>query len=303
MIHIIIFSFNRALQLDALLSSIQKYWINISHHVTILYNTTDNSYQKGYNILKQKYPTYSFTKETIGNYKYPIKNYISFFNLKKLIRYKKCRVQKSNFRELLNQIIAQSNDDYIMFLTDDSIFINKVNIDNKLLLWISSSPQNNSFSLRLGRHINTPSKPLKIDEDIINWKYSDYKSFKNWGYPFSVDGHIYSKIIIKQLLNKIIFNNPSTLEAHVYDYVQKHGLLNIGKTSVSPFLLSYPLNMVQTMVDNESLNISPNKLNNYLLQGYNLYYPIPEEITTFQQYPNEVYLKKNTDTITLKASL
>lgn len=304
MIQIIVFSFNRALQLDALLASVQQHWSKTAHRLAILYNTSNDEYQAGYEILEKKYPQYQFIKEINGKSRYSCKDYLSFFNLKKLVRYKHCRWQKSNFRELLTNIINKTSCEQIMFLTDDSLFIRDVEIGHEIEDWIEQDPEQNSFSLRLGLGINNPQKLLPNSiNGIITWKYSDYTKYKNWGYPFSVDGHIYSKKLIKPLLDKVIFNNPSTLEAHLYDYSMKKHLLENGKTYTSTCLLSYPLNMVQTVAENESLGISTKELNDYFLTGYSLSYPIPEHITAFQQYPNKLLLCKDGNNIILETQI
>ena len=299
MIQIIIFSFNRAMQLDALLSSINFYWATLNYNVTIIYNTTDNNYDKGYNILQQRYKNFAFIKETNVITGYPFQCYFSVFNLKKIIKYKHCRLKKSNFRKLLNSLISKTNAKFITFLTDDSIFIRDVKINQEILSWIANNPYANSFSLRLGNNIDKPSKILTIENNIINWKYSDFKKYKNWGYPFSVDGHIYEKKALMRILSKVIFNNPSTLEAHIYDYSLKHHLFNNGKSNIAPYILSYPLNMVQEVADNESLGVSTELLNNYFLKGYSLIYPIPNNINSFQQYPQQITLKRENNEIQL----
>lgn len=292
MIQIIVFSFNRALQLDALLASIQQHWSKTTHQLTVLYNTSNDKYQAGYEILKKRYPKYQFIKETNGKHRYPCKDYLSFFNLKKIVKYKHCRWQKSNFRDLLIEIVTKSSCKQIMFLTDDSIFIRKVEINDEVLEWINQDPNQNSFSLRLGKSSNTPQKQLPSPIcNIISWNYSDYDKSNNWGYRFSVDGHIYSKQLMIKLIKNIIFNNPSTLEAHLHNYVHTHNLLNKGKTGINPCLLSYPINMVQTIVNNKSLGVSETLLNEYLLHGKHLIYPIPEYPTEFQQYPEYIVLK------------
>ena len=297
MIQIIVFSFNRALQLDALLASVQQHWRKTAHRLAVLYNTSNDEFQTGYKILEKKYPQYQFIKETNGKRRYPCKDYLSFFNLKKLVRYKHCRYEKSNFRDLLTKIVTESAYRQIMFLTDDSIFIREVEINDDILEWINQDPNQNSFSLRLGQSINTPQKQLPSPiRNIISWDYSDYDKSNNWGYRFSVDGHIYSRQLILKLINNIIFNNPSTLEAHLHNYTYIHNLLNKGKTGTEPYLLSYPINMVQTIVNNKSLGVSETLLNEYFLHGKHLIYPIPEHPTKFQQYPEHIVLEGVSDT-------
>lgn len=292
MIQIIIFSFNRALQLDALLNSIIEFWKLPDYKLSIIYNTSSEQFEKGYRTLREKYPQFSFVKETRKKSYYPLKNYFSFFNWKKITKYKYCRFQNSNFRFLLNQILGLTDCENIMFLTDDSVFIKEVNLDNADLSWINKKPKQNSISLRLGINITAPPKSMCLKDKRIEWEYNKYKSYKNWGYRFSVDGHIYNLEIIRWLLSKIIYTNPSTLEGHICDYVNRKQLLNNGMTFEYPYLLSFPINMVQTIVKNESLCVSVEQLNAYFLEGCTLNYIIPNNITEFQHYPQKLILKR-----------
>lgn len=297
MIHIIIFSFNRALQLDTLLNSIIENWESTDYKLSILYNTSSEEYQQGYERLKNKYSQFSFVKETQKKHYYQLKDYLSFFNWKKIIKYKHCRAQKSNFRVLLNQIIKETSSQYVMFLTDDSKFIEPVSISKELLLWIDENPSQHSISLRLGENINTPPNNIRKNKNVIEWNYYNNFAKKNWNYPFSVDAHIYNQAFIFSLLEKCIYTNPSTLEAHICDYVCKHKLLSIGKTFLKPLILSYPINMVQDIADNESLEISCEYLNKQFLDGYILDYPKQPSISTFQQYPKELLFIKGEEII------
>ena len=120
MIHIIIFSFNRALQLEALLSSIQRHWQKMDYKLSVLYNTTGGDFQKGYDVLQKEYPAYEFIKETRKSSGYHVSDYINTYNLKKLLKYPYMRRQKSNFRDLLNNMLAASGCEYTIYLTDDS---------------------------------------------------------------------------------------------------------------------------------------------------------------------------------------
>ena len=293
-LHIIIFSFNRALQLDALLQSIH---VNLKgkFKVSVLYNTSNDLFQRGYEKLKEENPTVSFIKENRNSFRYPSKLYFSLYNIKKLIRHPYIRKPKSNFRDKLIELVSLQNGDYTMFMTDDSLFTRETCLSDDIYNLISKSPTQNSFALRLGLELNNPPSSVRpLNESVLFWNYYNTgANLKNWNYPFSVDAHIYDTNFIKELSEKLVFMNPSSYECILCDYVCKHKLLSNGYSFQKYCLLSFPINIVQEVEDNESLNCSVEDLNNYFLEGYTLEYPIIEKADTFQQYPSFINLKKN----------
>lgn len=291
MIHIIIFSFNRAMQLETLLRSIHQYWGSTPHEVSVLYNTTKDAYQKGYEMLAAEYDSVKFIKESSRPQRYHLADYLHPYNWLKLIKYPHVRSQKSNFRDLLNESLRHSECDYTMFLTDDSAFFADVCLTKEHLAFINENPSQNQISLRLGTNNIQKPKSIKLAEDgTLQWRFSEYRNARSWGYTFSVDAHIYSSAVISNLLKKIIFCNPTTLEAHINDYTSKKKLLDRGMAYESPVIFSFPINMVQQIANNESLGISEALLNRYFLEGFKLEYEEPRIKTLFQVYPDNILL-------------
>lgn len=291
MTSIVIFSFNRAMELDTLVQSIIKYWETSDLRIFVIYNTTDEPYEKGYQLLQERIKgkiDILFLKESQSKSKYRFLDLFSLFNLKHYVKYPYIRKPKTNFRELLIECIDECSEQ-VMFLTDDSVFINNVTIPENLLFKVNQNPYQNSISLRLGLKMNNPPKNILINDKVINWEYYKQEINNNWGYPFSVDGHIYSKKIILELFKKIIFSNPSSLEMFCCEYVRLRKWLKNGITFIDPKLISFPLNMVQNIQNNKSSAVSPEILNSMYLEGKMLIYQIPENINTFQQYPEYFY--------------
>ncbi|MCQ2266211.1 MAG: hypothetical protein MJZ40_00695 [Bacteroidaceae bacterium] len=291
MIHIIIFSFNRAMQLDTLLRSIRLHWSSMPHKVSVLYNTTQETYQKAYEMLAAEYSYVEFIKETSRTQRYHSRDYFHPYNWLKLLRYPDVRRQKSNFRDLLIKSLRLSECSYTMFLTDDSAFFADVCLTKEQLAFIDENPSQNQISLRLG--IDNVQKPNSInlaDDGTLRWRFSKYRNARSWGYTFSVDAHIYSSSVIRNLLNRIIFCNPTTLEAHINDYTTKKKLLDRGMAFESPSILSFPINMVQQIADNESLGVSEALLNKFFLDGFQLVYEEPKIKSVFQVYPDNILL-------------
>lgn len=286
-IQIIIFSFNRAMQLDALLSSISKYIDkDLCERVSVIYNTSSSEYEEGYQLLKARYDCIFLKEKQLIHKSYPFDCYMSLFNWKKLVRNPKARQQHTNFRELTLQCLSETDAaDLTMFLTDDSIFIQHVKLKDEWLRRVCDNPSKIQLSLRLGKQFDVQPLQGKEQDGLMSWKYSDNPQNTNWGYRFSVDAHLYQTQDLKRVLSKCIFTNPSFLEGFVQDYARCQDLWNQGYSLTDPCILSYPLNMVQDVANNESQNVSPQLMNSLFLKGYQIVYPMPKRITAFQQYP------------------
>jgi len=293
MIQIIVFSFNRALQLEALLASIRRHWRHPEHKLSVLYNTTGGDYQKAYDMLQADYSEYKFVKETRTDVGYPFRDYCNIFNLKKLLKYPNLRVNKTDFRALLNGMLTASDSEYTMYLTDDSVFIEDVALTGDDLAFIDRNPAGNQISLRLGKCFSGCPDSIPFSEGHLEWDFHNYRDACSWGYNFSLDAHIYSTGLCRDLQYKIIYNNPTTLEADICHYTRLHQLMDRGRAFGYPAILSFPINRVQIITDNESMGVSVENLNRYFLDGYRLEYIVPEDISEFQQYPDSVRIRKD----------
>ena len=291
MLQIIIFSFNRAMQLDTLLRSVYRHFKFKGYKLKVLYNTSNSEFEKGYEILKNKYPQVKFVKESKSKDRFGIKEALCFYNMKKFIKHKHLHNIKSNFRTLLCEMLGEDAD-CSMFLTDDSAFYSDVYLTEYIFSWVNEKPFKRSFSLRLGLGVNQ-EEPKTEKNGFVYWDYYRSCEKKNWTYQFSVDGHIYSTKMLSRLADKIFFTNPSFFESMICNYVREHKMLNEGMCFKKSTLLSYPINMVQQVAENESLNASLEILNEKFLEGYTFDYKIPEKIEMFQQYPSYLTLTNN----------
>ena len=293
MIQIIVFSFNRALQLEALLSSIRRYWTRTAYRLTVIYNTSGDDFERGYTLLKRDFPDFQFVKETRSDHPWHSSDYFRFFNWKKILHYPNLRRQHSDFRDLLLGILSGSSAPYTMFLTDDSVFIRDVALSDKTLSFIDEAVTQNQISLRLGKRVSACPSDIPVQDGCLVWHFHQYPMETSWGYSFSVDAHIYSTSLMRQILGRVIFNNPNTLEGVACHYVRTRKLLDSGLTFEEPFILSFPLNRVQDVADNKSLGVLAEFLNELYLDGKRLEYASPDDIIEFQQYPSEVRLVKD----------
>jgi len=225
---LIIFSKNRACQLNLLLDSINLNANQLFDKISVLYKAEDQ-YIDGYDLLKTR-------------------TSIDF-------------IEEMNFRNDLIRII----DDDIMFTTflvDDAIFFDKITEPQKTLLnWHDNVI---CLSLRLGLNCvyshpaNLQYKinnygPVGIDDNFIMFVHTEQDG--DFSYPLSTDGHIYMTSVIKDLLVSVDFNNPNTLEANLQRF--KNVIPKLMISFKHSKLVSVPVNLVNTTFNNRNGLIFP----------------------------------------------
>lgn len=289
MIQIIPFSFNRAMQLDTLLSSLLEHWKSPDFHVDVIYNSSSEKFEEGYIKLKKEYlgNNISFHKESSDMPdRVSLKEIANIYNAVRLWRSPRQRHPRTDFRKLLINLMENSASENVMFLTDDAMFISDIEIPQKEIEWINEFPQNRQFSLRLGKGHKKLPEGVVEDGNYCQWDM--YENKGHWGYPFSVDAHIYNKKCLLDLFRKYLFHNPSTFEGYILGNIRRRKLLSEGRCFKDIKMLSFPINIVQTTVDNLSQNVSVEMLNNRYLKGEHMRYVINKEYDADKQYVKQL---------------
>lgn len=219
---IIIFSKDRPIQLYALLESLK---LNLKGYgkIHVLYSACDDEFEKGYNNIFE-----TFGSEVNG--------------------YRETKSFRDELIALLNKITSK----YMFFLVDDIFFIQPTDLS----LLKDFDLKKNLFSLRMGRNITKnygkedilPQPELTTPKNgFISWDWKGGK--KGWGYPTSVDGHIFITEEIVKLTNASSFHSPNTYEPALRDfqfiYYKRKGLA-FEKASI----VNVPCNKVQ--IDNNN---------------------------------------------------
>lgn len=234
MVNALIFSKDRAAQLDLLLRSIEKNTIDLFSSIVVLYTYSNEEYKEGYERL-------------ISN----LRGYRPLF------------VKEEDFRQ--DTLDFCENTKYVSLLTDDTVFFRPFEFDfsNELVLKFLNEV-NSVFSLRLGYntvvqniHANPvlmqPYLHFVVEKDgILSWNPKFYRSTYNYGYPFSIDAHIYHTEFLYDLMKQIPFKNTNQLESGLFQY---HQIVN----------KMYSLN------HSVAVNIPCNNLSNITVAGQ--YYP------------------------------
>jgi hypothetical protein len=242
MINAIIFSKDRAAQLRLLIYSIQK---NSPHafNLNVIYTYSNNSFKEGYEKVKGEFSS--------------VCNFIE---------------QTENIKTDVITLL-DSDKEFSCFFTDDDIIYKPFDI-NRVTESINADEDVFCFSLRLGTNINfcytmNTENVLKNYEDLddmIKWNWSVH--YLDFGYPLSVDGHIFKTKDILKLTKKVPFHNPNTYEGNLqmFDTFPKEKMVSF-KESV---LVNTPNNIVNSTHPNRHSNefgISVKELNDAYLDG------------------------------------
>jgi len=249
MLNVIIFSKDRAMQLDLLLQSILLNFNVEDYTLNILYKASNDEYNRGYNMIRDLYPQFTYKKEE--SFK---EDLISLFN----------------------------NSEYTVFLTDDDIIYQSFRLNKDELHNIFMLTEANCFSLRLGLNTvncytqqklnkldkyNTYSHvyDIKLIEPVIYWKVGD--STNDYAYPMSTDAHIFKTKEIKNLCELIEYTNPNTFEALLSNFSNPEMIIASYEYSK---IVNSPINKVQDVFNNlagMNYGYSAEDLNEMYLDG------------------------------------
>ena len=248
---IIIFSFDRPLQVKSLLDSILKY-IDYEIKVNVFYKCSNASFNQSYNSI--------------------IKDYQKYHSRFKFIK------QKNNFKNDFIYFINNLDirfDKHFLFFVDDQIIFRNINL-KKLNCLLG-----NSFlaTFRLG--LNTKwSFNLNKPQSLNNYKKEIFKDFVTWrpklvkediSYPLSLDATSIPSVLIKFYANFLYYHGPNTFESSM-----NYGLLIFYflKLKISAPINQAAVNIVISLVNNECINrgtfINTKTLQQYFIDGWYL---------------------------------
>lgn len=220
----VVFSKDRAMQLHALLVSFFETKVG-DCKIVVIYKSSTEAHKRAY--------------EEVAN----------IFGAKvKFVEQGCC----AGFRDCLEQTVSQLPKGKIFFLVDDIVFTEIVDYQFLASLDVSETV----FSLRMGEHLDYSyvvdscqplPKTLEIKDGYLTWQWDE--GALDWGYPLSVDGHIFSTAEVLLWIKYFEFGSPSSFEnslqklKHVYRH--KRGM-SFRKTRI----VNIPANKVQDEVNN-----------------------------------------------------
>jgi len=293
----LIFSRNRAMQLDATLRSFYLHCQDsASANLQILYLATNVQNARQYEDLKGSYPGVGFVAQSIFQQNleailnpYPInsRQQHRYGLLGKLNRFHFPpgsffgKVWKHSFESFYGQLIRKlipvpPDDTYILFLVDDNLFVRDFSLGN-VARTLKSNSDALGVSLRLGKnttycyaHDHAQRPPVFSSQPGGLLKYDWTAAEYDFGYPLEVSSSVYRAQEIVPLVCGLNLRNPNDLEGYMAShsrwFMNKFPCLLCAEKSVT---FCNPVNIVQTTTDNRA--------------GTQFFYSIDEMIERFNR--------------------
>lgn len=223
---LVMFSFDRPLQCEGLLASLEKHVIGLEN-ISVLYRTSAGDYDKAYECCFAEHKKHPLTLIKQGPH------------------------PREDFKPLLMNHLKNLNTEYVIFAVDDIIIKSGINLNDCAELMNSYNAF--GFYLRLGKNItscytaqqDSPVPPYRqINPTTIAWHLNEGTS--EWRYLNSVDMVLYRRDKVIKDLERLSFYSPNTLEAAWAQYGFSHGdLNNIALCYNESKIINVPLNLVQ----------------------------------------------------------
>lgn len=247
---ILVFSYDRPLQLYSYLESLQQYCRGISS-VSVIYRASSAMYARAYSLVAKDFSHVIFKEQLVTE-------------------------NTNNFRELTLETLRALDSDYIIFAVDDIIV--KDFTDLHECIYYLEQTGAYGFYLRLGTHLYECYPHCKLGlsscrqsvpaykhttDTIISWDFTTGSG--DWNYPNTLDMTVYKKSVIYPVLAQLAFHSPNTLEEH---WAQRFTSNTQGLCYVTSKILNIPLNKVQEYLDNPHMNLyTTQELLQFFLQG------------------------------------
>ena len=237
-INIIVFSKDRAMQLELFLRSFKIFVRNADQYViNILGTWSDEKYKKGYEKLSAM-------------------NYANvFFN------------EEKDFKKMLLSLIDPAKV-HTVFFVDDDVFINYFDFYDRQMELFEWDERILCRSLRLNKNLSycySSQRPMMqppfFGDNTFEWQGKD----GDYGYPFSLDGHIFRTADILPMLREMPYTNPNTLESTWANSIGHFApkMVCYDKS----IIVGNPINQVQTNWENIHGKVNVDLLNERFLNG------------------------------------
>jgi glycosyltransferase involved in cell wall biosynthesis len=253
---VVVFSYNRPMQLYAYLESLHKYTKNLGR-VSVIYRANQQDFAQGYEEVKQLFPHILFYKQSDRPYE--------------------------DFKPLVLQAAFSGPSEYVLFAVDDIIV--KDLIDFNEAIQAMHLTQAKGFYFRLGKNVDycyAENQPqgipslIGLDNNIYAWQFQMGKC--DWKYPCCLDMTLYKKDEIEEEVECLEFQTPNTLESQ---WAKIAKMNQVGLCYEMSKIVNVPVNLVNENYANRHMHsYSPEELLAFFNKGLKI------DISEFFQIDN-----------------
>ncbi len=232
---LIVFSYDRPLQLYALLESVELYCKNIDQ-VTVIYRTSGKEYEAAYEEVGRDFAGVKMVRQTLKPHK--------------------------DFQKNVLQALQEGPSRYFMFAVDDIIVTDEIDVGKGVAALERTGAY--GFFYRLGKEIDYDymldipievPQLMRIDEDLYGWMFKRYQGY--WGYPTSTDLVLYQKERVLKEFEKISFKHPNQMET---EWLKVASPSRIGLCHATSRMVNIPVNLVNKSGNRCLEKFSPKEL-------------------------------------------
>lgn len=282
MIQGIIFSKDRALQLDATIRSFFRHCKNANDiELVVLYKVTAEIHARQYSELEKNYSNVQFVEQR--DFRQDVFKFLDPYtenSLESWIFKALLRLPPRFVAGISTWILPPPEQKFILFLVDDNLFVRDFDIGE-----IVNDMQENidaiGFSLRLGSNTTfcyVLDCPQPLPEFIFEkkgiLKYAWADATLDFGYPFDISSSIYRLGDFLPILMGLKFDHPNLLEGHMA--IQKKKFAKALSTMLcyeTSVTFCNPINRVQDISENRAgveYYYSSQKLADLFDKGYRI---------------------------------
>jgi glycosyl transferase family 2 len=240
---LVVFSYDRPLQLYAFLESAHMYLSGLER-IQVIYRTSSNRYAQAYNQVHKDFPEATFIQQHSNN----------------------------DFKSVTLDTVFNTQSYYVIFAVDDIIIKDFINIEHAIDLMRKAGAY--GFFFRLGKNLTNcysmnavqALPPLHhIEDDVWAWTFAQGEH--DWKYPHTVDMTLYAKRDIEYMFRTLNYENPNTLEGN-WASVASPIMCASGLCYAHSKIVNIPLNRVQSTHANRHMNaFSAQELLEFFEQG------------------------------------
>jgi hypothetical protein len=237
-VDLIIFSYDRPLQLYALLESTEKYVTGLGKTI-VIYRSSNQDFHNAYDKVHRICAWAEFWEQGMN--------------------------PQVDFKPLTMKALSVLSSPYVIFAVDDIVVKDQVNLAECAQAIQTTGAY--GFYLRLGNHLIecytcSAKQPLPVLEriggDLLTWTLG--RAAYDWGYPNTVDMTVYRKADVIKDFNSFHFANPNTLEGN-WACLGGRVAQRKGLCFTETKIVNLPLNRVQNVCLNRNMqSFTPKEL-------------------------------------------